>query len=286
MTNTIHVGPLALERPAILASGLRGSTLDSLEEAYRAGAGAVITKSLTVSPREGYPEPNFVSIGEGGYINAIGLQNAGAANFARTLNNPPFPVIVSLAGESPEDFAQMIPLFQDAAGFEINLSCPHVEGFGRDVGEDPALVAEIVHTAKQAARDIPVFAKVGPNMASGVDVAVEADIDGITAINTIPAMKFDVETGKPVISHKTGGLSGKPIKLVAIRTVYDIKSKHPNVPVMGCGGICDARDAMEFMIAGASAVQIGTAAMNSLDVFRSINEKFAQNILEKKRPYS
>ncbi len=269
---SIHLGPLTLEGPAILASGLRGNTPQSLEEVYKSGAGATVTKSLTVNPREGNPEPNFVPVDGGGYVNAIGLNNGGAHQFARALGRPSFPVIVSMAGSSPDDFAEMIPLFDGVAGFELNLSCPHAEHLGREVGDNPKLVQDIVSTAKKVAHTTPVFAKVGPSMMPGVDVAIKAGIDGITAINTVPALALD-DAGRPLLSHGTGGLSGKPIKPIALRTIHDIRVRHGNtIPIMGCGGICNAKDVFQFLQVGATAVQIGTAAMHNLSVFQEINE--------------
>lgn len=271
------VGSLHLERPAVLASGILGISLDVFGRVYKAGAGAVVSKSLSPDPWEGYANPTVFGLGGGGWMNAVGLSNPGAANFAEMIRpNRSIPVVVSLVGSAEEDFEMMVGRFGDCmvAGYELNLSCPHVAKVGLEVGDDPELVSRIVRTVKRST-DAPVFAKVGLGSADYLDTvsaAIDAGADGITAINTIRAMVIDTETQRPILSNRFGGLSGTPIKPVAVRCVYEISSRY-DIPVMGCGGISTWRDAVEFILAGASAVQLGSAVGDRwLGVFGEINE--------------
>jgi len=260
----------------MLASGILGISLDVFNRLYRSGAGAVVTKSLSKEPWEGYPNPTIFSVNGGGWINAVGLSNPGAPNFAKMIEpNTKVPIIVSLVGSIPEDFEFMIKEFANCkvAGFELNLSCPHVAKVGLEVGDDPELVKKIVSVAKKST-NVPIIAKVGlgtMNYLETVGVAIESGIDAITAINTVRAIAIDVETQRPILSNKFGGLSGTPIKPIALRCVYEISSKY-NIPIIGCGGISTWEDAVEFFLAGASAIQIGSAVGdNWMNIFDDIN---------------
>ena len=280
------IGPIKLERPTILASGILGISLEVFNRIYKAGAGAVVTKSLSKEPWEGYPNPTIFGVKGGGWLNAVGLSNPGAPNFAKMISsNKDVPIIVSLVGSIEDDFEFMIKQFEniDVTAYELNLSCPHVAKVGLEVGDDPELVKKIVSKVKSIT-DIPVIAKVGlgtTNYLDTVDAACKAGIDAITAINTLRAMAIDIETERPILSNKIGGLSGTPIKPVAVRCVYEISSQY-EIPIIGCGGISDWQDAIEFILAGASAVQIGSAVGdNWLQVFDEINKGMLQ-YMEKK----
>ena len=280
------IGSIKLARPTILASGILGISLDVFNRIYQAGAGAVVTKSLSKEPWDGYPNPTIFGVKGGGWINAVGLSNPGAPNFAKMISsNKDVPIIVSLVGSIPKDFEFMIKQFEDISvlAFELNLSCPHVAKVGLEVGDDPDLVKKIVKTVKSKT-DVPVIAKVGlgtTNYLDTVDAACKAGIDAITAINTLRAMAIDVETERPILSNKIGGLSGTPIKPVAVRCVYEISSQY-DIPIIGCGGISSWDDAVEFILAGASAVQIGSAVGdNWISVFDDINKGILQ-YMEKK----
>ena len=270
------IGPhMRLERPTMLASGILGISLDVFNRLYRAGGvGAVVTKSLSREPWEGYHSPVLASVGGGGWINAVGLSNPGAERFAAMIMpNRDVPVIVSLVGSAPGDFEEMIRRFAGCRvdAYELNLSCPHVAKVGLEVGDDPGLVRRIVAAAKEAAgagggggADTPVIAKVGlgsTNYLDTVGAAVDSGADAVTAINTVRAMAIDAETQRPILSNGIGGLSGTPIKPIALRCVYEISSRY-DVPVIGCGGISTWQDAVEFILAGASAVQVGSAVGN------------------------
>jgi len=286
-TNLVtSVGQIHLERPVMLASGILGISLDVFHRLHQSGAGAIVTKSLSKEPWEGYPNPTIFSVNGGGWINAIGLSNPGAANFAKMIeHNKDVPIIVSLVGSIPEDFEFMIKEFTNCkvVGFELNLSCPHVAKVGLEVGDDPELVKKIVSTVKKST-NVPVIAKVGlgsTNYLDTVGTAIDSGIDAITAINTVRAMAINVETQQPILSNKFGGLSGTPIKPIALRCVYEISSKY-DIPIIGCGGISTWEDAVEFFLAGASAIQIGSAVGDRwVDVFDEINNGILQ-YMEKK----
>ena len=271
------IGQIQLEKPVMLASGILGISLDVFNRLYAAGAGAVVTKSLSTAPWEGYPNPTIFSVKGGGWINAVGLSNPGASNFAKMIEpNQDVPIIVSLVGSVPDDFKTMIKEFENCKvkAYELNLSCPHVAKVGLEVGDDPGLVKEIVSTVKKAS-NVPVIAKVGlgtSNYLNTVSTAIDSGIDAITAINTVRAMAIDVETKRPILSNKYGGLSGTPIKPIALRCVYEISSKY-DIPIIGCGGISTWEDAVEFFLAGASGVQLGSAiGDNWVGVFDDINK--------------
>ena len=283
------IGQIQLDRPVMLASGILGISLDVFNRLYRSGAGAVVTKSLSKEPWEGYPNPTIFSVKGGGWINAVGLSNPGAPNFAKMIeSNQDVPIIVSLVGSIPEDFEMMIKEFENCkvTAYELNLSCPHVAKVGLEVGDDPELVKKIVTTVKNTT-DIPVIAKVGlgtTHYLNTVGTAIDSGIDAITAINTIRAMAIDVETKRPILSNKFGGLSGTPIKPIALRCVYEISSKY-DIPIIGCGGVSTWEDAVEFFLAGSSAIQLGSAVGdNWVDVFDKINKGILQYM--KRKNYS
>jgi len=283
----IEVAGLKLGNPTMLAAGILGLTSATIKEVAQAGAGAIVTKSVGLKARNGYKNPTVVQV-EAGLINAMGLPNSGIQSFKEEIGeskNLEVPLIVSIYGFSPDEYAEAasISISAGADAVELNLSCPHVGGTGLEIGQDSASAAETVKKVKKNV-DKPVFVKLSPNVSNIVDISkavVEAGADAITAINTIRAMAIDVETARPILANKTGGLSGAAIKPVAIRCVYEIYEA-VDIPVIGCGGIFTWQDAVEFMLAGASAVQIGTAiAYKGLGLFRSITEGI-ESYLEKK----
>ena len=279
------VGPIEFERPTMLASGILGISLEVFARLYKDGAGALVTKSLSKEPWDGYPNPTIIGV-KSGYLNAVGLSNPGAPYFAKMIeSNTTVPIIVSLVGSVEEDFVFMIKQFENVKilGYELNLSCPHVEKVGLEVGDDPNLVRKIVKSVKSHSK-VPVIAKVGlgaSDYLETVRAACESGIDAITAINTVRAMGIDVETTRPLLSNKIGGLSGSAIKPIAVRCVYEISSKF-DIPIIGCGGVSDWEDAVEFILAGASAVQIGSAIGEKwTGVFSEINDGISK-YMEKK----
>jgi dihydroorotate dehydrogenase (NAD+) catalytic subunit len=269
---------LQLANPTMLASGILGYTGLSMKSVIEAGAGAVVTKSLGLKPRSGYSNPTVVQV-DCGLLNAMGLPNPGINHFGdelAELKNARIPTIVSIYGFSSEEFSKVAytatKLGADA--LELNVSCPHVEKAGAEIGCDDSLLADVVEEVTKKV-DKPVFVKLTPNVANVGEMArtaVEAGADAITAVNTVKAMAIEVETTRPILANKFGGLSGPAIKPIAVRAVYDVY-RSVDVPIIGCGGITSWQDAVEFMLAGASAVQIGTAiAFKGLDVFRSVSE--------------
>jgi dihydroorotate dehydrogenase (NAD+) catalytic subunit len=209
----------------------------------------------------------------------MGLPNPGVHDFAEEIREikqarAHVPIIVSVYSFSAEEFAETARVAAKAGAdaIELNVSCPHVKKTGSEIGQSPSLVAEVVKKVKAVAHK-PVIVKLTPNVADIVEIAkagVDAGADAITAINTLRAMAIDVETAQPILANKIGGLSGPAIKPVAVRCVYELYES-VNVPIIGCGGVTTWQDAVEFMLAGASAVQIGTAiASEGLGVFKSV----------------
>lgn len=271
-----EVAGLSLRNPTILAAGILGMSSRSLREVARSGAGAVTTKSVGLEPRTGYPNPTVIQV-ECGLLNAVGLPNPGINEFAEEieeLSDLEVPVIVSIYGFSPEEYAEVgkIAAESGADALELNLSCPHVEGAGAEIGQNPQMLMKVVGQVR-ASVEKPVFVKLTPNVADVkelAEAAVSAGADAITAINTVRAMAIDIETSRPILSNKIGGLSGGAVKPVAVRCVYEIHEA-VDVPVIGCGGVRTWRDAVEFILAGASAVQIGSAiAYEDLAVFKQV----------------
>jgi len=267
---------LQLSNPTLLASGVHGSSLSKVLDAIKFGAGGAVTKSIGPVARQGYPEPTLVVV-DGGMVNAAGLPNPGADRFSQELSaikGKGLPVFVSIFGGSGEEFGAVARKLDpnDFLAFELNLSCPHVAGVGTEIGHDPELVSEVVRAVK-AATSKPVFAKLSPNTDRLVEIAraaVDAGAGGLTATNTVMAFPVDVESGKPAISNGLGGLSGGAMRPIALRCVYELK-KERDVPIMGCGGISTWEHAVQFFLAGADAVQLGTATMSKLAIFNDVN---------------
>ena len=274
---SVEVAGLRLRNPTMLAAGILGLSDLSLRRVWEVGAGAVVTKSLGLRPRRGYSNPTIVDVGCG-FVNAMGLPNPGVDSYVEEViavkAGGEIVIIASLYGGNPDEFAEAARIVESAGvnAVELNLSCPHVKEVGMEIGKDPYLVKEVVRAVKQVVR-VPVFTKLTPNISDIREIARAAEAagsDGIVAINTVKAMVIDVETGRPILANKVGGLSGPAIKAIAVRCVYEI-AQAVSVPVIGCGGIMDWRDAVEFMLAGATAIQIGTAiAYKDVGVFREI----------------
>ena len=284
---TVDLRGLKMKNPLMLASGILGDSADLLLRVLESGAGAVVTKSISLEPKEGYRNPTIVAL-DCGYINAIGLANPGAQAFLKELEkikDQNQPIVVSLFAESAEKFAELAKVFEGscAKAYELNLSCPHVKGVGLEVGHDPTLVKKIVRDVKQSSTK-PIFVKLSPNLPNIVEVAAAAEkagADAITATNTIRAMAIDVEAAQPILSNKVGGLSGPALKPISLRCVYEIY-EHVKIPIIGSGGIFTWRDAVEYLLAGASALQVGSAvAYEGLGVFRKICEGLASYLESK-----
>ncbi|MDD2666601.1 MAG: dihydroorotate dehydrogenase [Methanocellales archaeon] len=279
MDLTTNVTGLQLRNPTILAAGILGSTASSLKRVMSSGAGAVVTKSIGVALREGHPGPVMIQT-EHGFLNAIGLANPSYHEFTHELKEAKgeVPVIVSIFGRNAEEFKE-VALGLIGAGpdaFELNLSCPHAEGYGASLGEDPNEVEKITRAVKEAV-NVPVWVKLPPLTSivkSGL-AAQKGGADAVVAINTLPAMAIDIESRFPVLGNISGGLSGAAIKPVALKCVYDLYAAL-NIDIIGVGGVSSWRDALEFILAGASAIEIGSAVYEDMDVFRHISEGIAR----------
>lgn len=262
---TARVGALQFRNPLLLASGIWGETGASLVGAYDAGAGAVVTKSIGTEPRAGYPNPTVEALDRFGFLNAMGLPNPGIAAYGAEIAEARaggVPVVGSLFGHDAEEFAAL-GRRMEATGvlaLELNLSCPHAEGFGSEIGQDPDRVRAITRAVRAAVR-IPVWVKITPNAAAPEELARAAEEGGaaaITAINTVRGMAIDPTLRRPVLAHGLGGLSGPAIKPIGLACVWKIRQA-VRIPIVGVGGITSAPDILEYLLAGASAVQIGTA---------------------------
>jgi len=271
----ISIGTITLSNPTMLAAGIMGSVASSLRRIMACGAGAVVTKSVGLEPREGYPGPVLVET-PSGYLNALGLPNMGLAfmDELEQLRNSDnrTPVIVSVFADCAEDFVKLAQkLCKYADALELNLSCPHAEGYGIEVGTEPAAVEAIVNSVRRCV-DVPIWVKLTPNVTDIVTIGQAAEkggADAVVAINTVRGMAIDIASRRPILSNKFGGLSGSAIKPIAIKNVYDLYGAL-DIPIIGVGGISSCEDALEFIFAGARAVQIGSAFARNQSVFRQV----------------
>ncbi len=266
----------------MLASGIMDEDAGSIQRMIDGGAGAIVTKSIGLHHREGYPNPTILELPHG-LLNAMGLPNPGIESYGeelQKLQRSPVPIIGSIFGGNAKEFCFLAEKMEHYGtdALELNVSCPHAKHYGQDVGCDPTLVRKIV-TSVKAQVEIPVFVKISPNVTNIIDIAVaieQGGADAIVAINTVKAMKIDLETARPILANKTGGYSGAAIKPIGIRCVYDI-TEHVKIPIIGVGGITTGEDVIEYMMAGASAVQVGSAVYSrGVDVFKKICREIEQ----------
>jgi len=253
-----------LRNPFLLASGIWGESGESLAGAWRAGAGAVITKSIGSVPRPGYPNPTIETYDRWGLLNAMGLPNPGIEEYPREIEvarQAGATVIGSIFAGDAEEFARLAVRMASTGvvALELNLSCPHAEGFGTEIGSTPENVEKVVRAVTKAV-SLPVIAKITPNTADAAGLALAAERGGaaaVSAINTLRAIAIDVRLRRPVLAHGLGGLSGPAIKPVGLACVWQIFEK-VSIPVIGVGGIATAEDALEYVMAGARALEVGT----------------------------
>lgn len=269
------VGRLKLQNPTMLASGILGDSGDSLLRVARSGAGAVVTKSIGREPREGNPSPSLVEL-EHGLLNGIGLANPGIDNYRAEVEvalQGDVPVIGSVFAEDVEFYGPLARTMEvyGVQALELNLSCPHAEGL-EEIAGDADLISQVTAEVKSAVK-LPVFVKLSPNVrdiALLAQAAEEAGGDGIIAINTVKAMSILPEVAKPVLGQTMGGLSGPAIKPVGVRCVYQIYEA-VDIPLVGVGGVANGLDAVEYIMAGARAVQIGSGIhYRGLEVFEAV----------------
>ncbi|PJC59866.1 MAG: dihydroorotate dehydrogenase [Ignavibacteria bacterium CG_4_9_14_0_2_um_filter_37_13] len=262
---SVSIGPLKLRNPILLASGTVGYGNEISEFIDLNKIGGIVTKSLSLKPRKGN-SPQRVIETPSGMLNAIGLANVGVEEFLKTkipfLKKFDTKIICNIAASSVEEYVECTKLLTDEdtiSAFEINVSCPNVKEGGLEFGNDKKAVAKITEEVKKVSTK-PVFIKLSPNVSRISEFALaakEAGADAVSAINTLVGTAFDIMTRKPKIKNITGGLSGPAIKPVALAKVLEIR-RNVDIPIIGIGGIFSWQDAVEFMIAGASAFQLGT----------------------------
>jgi dihydroorotate dehydrogenase (NAD+) catalytic subunit len=270
-----------MSNPLILASGILGSSGAMLRQVARECVGAVTTKSFGATAREGYQGPVITEVAAG-YLNSLGLPNPGPEQMKAEIKEAKkggVPVIASIYGFTEEEYGIAASAAQDAGAdaLELNISCPHVEEVGLEIGRDPDLVAKVTSAAK-AKFNRPLIVKLSPNVGDIVTIAEAAAGAGaevITAVNTVRAIAIDIEMRRPILGGKFGGLSGPAMKPIALRCVYELYEKM-SLPIIGCGGITGWEDAVEYLLAGASAVQLGSALVNrDFGIFKEITEGIA-----------
>lgn len=279
----VNIGGLEMKNPVMTASGTFGYGIEYADFVNLEDIGGIIVKGTTLNPREGNDYPRMVET-PSGMLNCVGLQNKGVDYFCKNI----YPeikdintnMIVNVSGSSPEDYAECAARINELKGIpaiELNISCPNVKQGGMVFGVTTEGAAAVVKAVRKAYGK-PLIVKLSPNVTSITDIAkaVEAEgADAVSCINTLMGMVIDIEKRKPVLSIGTGGMSGACVRPVAVRCVWQV-AKAVNIPVVGLGGIMNAHDAIEFLLAGASAIEIGTA--NFIDP--AVSVKVAQGINE------
>jgi dihydroorotate dehydrogenase (NAD+) catalytic subunit len=272
MDLSVHIGPLSLKNPLIAASGCFGYGVEYADVVELSSLGGIAVKGLFLNEREGHPAPRIVET-PAGMLNAIGLQGIGVRRFVDEklpeLRARQATVLVNVCGTTLDEYVEVSRILSDADGvaaIELNISCPNIKEGGIQFGCSLNGTFDVVSAVRKVTR-LPVIPKLTPNVtdvASFARAAEDAGADAVSLVNTFLAMVIDVESRRPAISNVVGGLSGPAIRPIAVRMVYECRQA-VKIPILGMGGIADARDAIEFMLAGASAVQVGTA--NFVDPF-------------------
>jgi len=286
-----HPKGLMLDNPVMIASGIFGYGIEYSELIDIQKLGAIVCKGITLMPRNGNPQPRLVET-VGGLLNSVGLENIGVDAVIRDKApiwaNWRVPVIVNIAGETIDEYVSIATKLEGTpgvSGIELNISCPNISAGGIEFGVTPKLAAEVTSAVK-AVTNLPVIIKLSPNVTDIKEIALAVErvgADAISLINTVKGMVIDISKGESRLESITGGLSGPAIKPVALYLVYEV-AKVIHIPVIGCGGICCAADALEFIMAGASAVQVGTANLTNphaaLDVLEGIKDFMKEKEIE------
>ena len=285
------LGRLDFISPVFTASGCAaaGKELDQFIDITTIGA--VVTKSVMLNPRSGRATPRMAET-PSGMLNGIGLQGPGIDDFIQNdlswLSQKGAKTIVSIAGNNVAEFGKVADKLRDIPGviaIEVNISCPNVENRGQVFACDPYAAADVMNNVRRnVSASIPLFAKLSPDVTDITEIAksvVKAGADGLSVINTLLGMVIDTDTLRPLLSGKTGGLSGPAIRPVAVRCVYQIRKALPNVPIIGMGGIRNGRDAIEFFAAGANAISVGTTVFNDPEACVRIHDETADILQEK-----
>ncbi|MEY8762416.1 MULTISPECIES: dihydroorotate dehydrogenase [Clostridium] len=287
MNTSVNIGSLKLRNPIMNASGTFG--LDEYDKYIDfSKIGALVAKSVTRNPKQGNRPPRIVEV-DSGVLNCVGLQNTGVLDFVENkipkLRKIDTNIIVSISNHSVEDFkasAQMLDKVDGAAGYEINVSCPNVEEGGKTFGQSSEQTYNVVRTVRDIIK-APIIVKLTPNVTDIVPIAkaaVEAGADGLTVANTYIGMAVDLDTKKPVLGNIIGGLSGAAVKPLTLRLVYNIH-KALDIPIVASGGVYTAGDALEYLLVGATAVQVGTANFIKPDIMTDIVEGIKKFMIEK-----
>jgi dihydroorotate dehydrogenase (NAD+) catalytic subunit len=268
---SVNIGALRLRNPIIAASGTFGYGVEFAHLVVLNKIGGFVTKGLSLAPIQGSPAPRLCET-PSGMLNAVGLQNVGVRAFIAekipVLRNYDTVVVANVFGYSPEEYAEVICILEDApvvAAYELNISCPNVKQGGIQFGSDPAMVSQVVGVARKAAANRPLWVKLSPlvtDIRLIARAAEEAGADALTVANTYPAMALDAETGKSRLGCPTGGLSGPAIRPITLRLVWEA-SKTVRIPIIGLGGIEKVDDVLEYLAVGATALQVGTASFVS-----------------------
>jgi dihydroorotate dehydrogenase (NAD+) catalytic subunit len=291
-TRLAHV---ELPNPILTASGCAGAGRELAQFYDVSKIGAIVTKSVMVAPRAGRPTPRMAET-PSGMLNSIGLQGPGIDAFLQRdlpwLLSRGARAVVSIAGGTAAEFAELAARLSDASGVtavEVNISCPNVEDRGQVFACDPAASSAVVAAVRGSLRyDIPVFAKLSPDVTDIVSIAgacVDAGADGLSMINTLLGMAIDTTTMRPVLAGMTGGLSGPAIRPVAVRCIWQVHEAYPDVPIIGMGGVRTGLDALELILAGASMVSVGTATFHDPSacarILHELEEELANRGIER-----
>ena len=283
---SVNLGGLEMPTPVAAASGTFGYGTEYLGAVDYSKLGAVTAKGIRVEPWPGNPMPRHAEV-YGGLVNAIGLQGTGIEHFLNVTvpyynqtveqsNNRTLPLIVNIWGGSVDEYAEVARRLTEAnqpaiGAIEMNVSCPNVKAGGHTFGQDPKVLAEVVSAVRKATT-LPLIVKLAPNVPSivpYVKACEDAGADALSMINTIPAMVIDIEKRRPVIANRTGGLSGRGIHPAAVKIVYDAHNC-TKLPILAMGGIYEAKDAIEFFLAGATAVAVGTATFTNPNIVSEV----------------
>ncbi len=265
---SVQLGSISLSNPILVASGTFGAGREGSNFIDVSKLGGIIVKSMTLNPWKGKPTPRMTET-PSGMLNAIGIQNKGVDHFLAEdlpwLMKREATVFASIAGNTVEEFVRVADKLRTGArgiaGVEVNISCPNLEDRNNMFSHSTTSTAAVVEGVKKALPRVPVFPKLSPNVTSLPEIAsaaLEAGADGLSLINTVFGMAIDIETRRPKLAGTMGGLSGPAIRPIAVRAVHEVHRAFPHVPLIGQGGVADATDALELMLAGASAVAVGT----------------------------
>jgi len=277
---TVQVGAVRLRNPILTACGTFGYGVEFAHLVDLNRLGGIVVKGLSLEPMEGAPAPRLAET-PAGMLNAVGLQNIGVRAFVAeklpVLRKYDTAIVANVFGSCVDDYVEVIRILEDADGltaYELNISCPNVKKGGMQFGVDPSLVAEVVEAARQAAAKRPLWVKLSPMVADIGLIARTAEAagaDALTIANTYPAMAIDPWTGKSLLGNQTGGLSGPCIKPITLRLVWEA-SKAIKIPILGVGGIETVEDVLQYLAAGSTAVQVGTASFTDPAVSQRLVE--------------